>query len=110
MASTRLKAEKAAKIYLEMRGYNILEVNWGLSKNKIDIVAEKNNEISFIEINQRDELSPVPILTQSKSDKMKSAAQAWVDQNKFRGKHVFSSIELNKPGYTVIGFNQDNLL
>jgi Holliday junction resolvase-like predicted endonuclease len=110
MASSRLKVERAAMMYLDMRGFNILELNWGLSKSKIDIVAEKHGKISFIEISQRDDSAELPLFTKSKADKLKMAGEAWADQNKYLGKYIFSSIEISKPGLAIIGFNEDILL
>ncbi len=37
---TGLRAEKAASLYLEMRGYKVLERNWRRPRCEIDIVAE----------------------------------------------------------------------
>lgn len=93
-----------------MRGYKILELNWGLSRNRIDVIAEKNEKVSFIEVNQRDDTTELPILTKSKADKLKMAGEAWADQNKYSGDYTYCSVELSKPDSAVIGFNEDILI
>jgi Holliday junction resolvase-like predicted endonuclease len=40
-----LKAETAASVYLQMRGYKIVERNWQRPRSKIDIIASKGGSI-----------------------------------------------------------------
>lgn len=46
-------AETRACIYLTLRGYRILSRNYAGRFGEIDIIASKNNEITFFEVKQR---------------------------------------------------------
>jgi Holliday junction resolvase-like predicted endonuclease len=106
----RKKAKKSARTYLEMRGFIVLELNWSLSRSKIDLIAQKTGLIYFISINyQADEASDLPVdpLTRAKLDQLNRNAEAWTSESKYTGKYVFASIELAGPNFSVIGFNED---
>lgn len=49
------KGEKIAEKYLKNRGYKILERNYLKKGSEIDIIAEKNGEIHFVEVKTRAE-------------------------------------------------------
>ncbi len=101
------KAQKAARIYLQMSGFELIEQGWSLSRNKIDFIAKKANVIHFIEMrfnpsNKLDEQAYAITETQLKNKQR--AAYAWLDESKWSGEFTFSSIELASPGYVVISF------
>ncbi len=50
---TGKKGEKIAERYLVRRGYKILERNYIVKGSEIDIIAEKDGEIHFIEVKTR---------------------------------------------------------
>ena len=47
------EGEVIAKKHLESNGYSILESNWRFKKYEIDIIAQKNNTIVFVEVKAR---------------------------------------------------------
>lgn len=47
------KGEALAQQYLEQNGYLILEKNWRLGPNEVDIIAYKDHEIVFVEVKTR---------------------------------------------------------
>lgn len=101
------KAETAATLYLEMRGFKILEQNWRRPRFEIDIVARKADEIHFIEVKYRakdDQGSGFGAITTAKLKQMQRAAWAWVDENKYHGQYVLSAVEVEGPKYSIIGF------
>ncbi len=49
------KGEKIAEKYLKKQGYKILERNFLVKGSEIDIIAEKNGEIHFVEVKTRAE-------------------------------------------------------
>lgn len=109
MSSTDIgrKAETAARVYLEMRGFKVLEQNWRLPKYEIDIIAQKDSVIHFIEVKYRandGQGSGIDAITETKLKQMRRAAWAWVDQNKYHGEYVLSAIELAGRNFSVIGF------
>jgi putative endonuclease len=104
---TGRKAETAARVYLEMRGYKILEQNWRLPRYEIDIIAIKDEVIHFIEVKYRlkdDQGSGFDAITETKFKQMRRAAWAWVNENKWPGEYVLSAVEIAGKNYSVIGF------
>jgi putative endonuclease len=104
---TGRKAEAAARVYLEMRGYQILEQNWRLPSHEIDIIASKDNVVHFVEVRYRarnEQGSGFDSITASKVKKMQKAAWAWVDENKYKGEYVLSAVEVASPNYVILGF------
>lgn len=104
---TGRKAEAAARAYLEMRGFTILEQNWRRPRCEIDIVARKNGVIHVIEVKYRfsdAQGSGLDAITPSKVKQMRRAAWSWVDEHKWRGEYVLSAVELAGPKFTVLSF------
>jgi putative endonuclease len=104
---TGRKAETAAKVYLEMRGFKIIEQNWRRPRCEIDIIAQKDGVIHFIEVKYRskdEQGSGLDAITPTKLKQMRRAAWAWVDESKWRGEYVLSAIELAGANFTILGF------
>ncbi len=104
------RAEAAAKVYLEMRGYRIIEQNWRQPRYEIDIVAEKDGVIYFVEVKYRfsdGQGGGLEAITPTKLKQMQRAAWAWVEENKWRGQYQLSAIELAGPGFAVLSFIDD---
>jgi putative endonuclease len=101
------KAEIAASVYLEMRGYKVLERNWRRPRSEIDIIASKDQAIHFVEVKYRrhdDQGSGLDAITPAKLLHMRRAAWAWVDENEYKGEYVLSAVEIGGPDFTVLGF------
>lgn len=101
------KAEKAARVYLEMRGYEVLEQNWRLPRHEIDIIAQKDGTVYFVEVRYRKndlQGGGYDSLTATKLKKMHSAAWAWVDENKYKGSYSLAAIEVSGKEFAVLGF------
>jgi len=47
------RGEKIAAAHLKANGYSILERNWSTGRREIDIIAENENYIVFIEVKTR---------------------------------------------------------
>lgn len=104
---TGRKAEDAARAYLEMRGFKILEQNWRRPRCEIDIIASKADAVHFIEVKYRandDQGAGFEAITAAKLKQMRNAAWTWVSEYKWRGEYVLSAIELAGPKYTVLSF------
>ncbi|HUY84933.1 MAG TPA: YraN family protein [Candidatus Dormibacteraeota bacterium] len=109
MSSTETgrKAEKAAALYLEMRGYKIIERNWRRPRCEIDIIAEKDGVMHFVEVKYRyndEQGGGLEAITAGKLKQMRRAAWMWVEETKWRGEYVLSAIELAGQDFTVISF------
>lgn len=101
------KAQTAAKTYLEMRGYEIVEQNWRQSRNKVDIIAKKDGVVYFVavhyELNDSKSSGPDAI-NASKLKQLQQAALAWVTDYKWQGKYRLSSIDIDSTNYAVLSF------
>jgi len=47
------KGEDLAIVYLKQLGYTIIEINWQRHKYEIDVIAQYQNEIIFVEVKTR---------------------------------------------------------
>ncbi|MEO5690848.1 MAG: ribonuclease HII [Candidatus Saccharimonadales bacterium] len=75
------RAETAACEYLETHGYTIIDRNWRTKWCEIDIIAEKDSVISFVEVKYRSSDSQgggVAAITPSKVRQMRFAAELWL--------------------------------
>jgi putative endonuclease len=101
------KAEAAARVYLEMRGFEIVEQNWRRPRCEIDIVARKDGVIHLVEVKYRakdEQGSGLDALTATKLKQMQRSAWYWVDEYKWRGEYVLSAVEIAGPDFVVLSF------
>jgi putative endonuclease len=101
------KAEAAARVYLEMRGFKIIEQNWRRPRCEIDIIARKDGVVHFVEVKYRfsdDQGSGLDAITASKLRQMQRAAWLWVDEAKWHGEYVLSAVEIAGPKFTIMTF------
>lgn len=104
---TGRKAEQAASVYLEMRGFKVIERNWRRPRCEIDIIAHKDGVIHFVEVKYRrndGQGSGLEALTASKLRQMRAAAWAWVDETKYKGEYLLSGIEVAGSNFTILSF------
>jgi putative endonuclease len=101
------KAETAARVYLEMRGYKILEQNWRRPRCEIDIVAQKGDTAYFVEVRYRansNQGSGIDSITQAKLKKMQRSAWYWTEETKWQGPFQNSVIEVEGRDYQILSF------
>jgi len=78
------KGEKIAREYLENKGYKILDKNFRYSKlGELDIIAQKGNDIVFIEVKTRMKTGPGGFwpednITYDKQKKLIKLSQIWL--------------------------------
>jgi putative endonuclease len=104
------KAETAARVYLEMRGYEIIEQNWRRPRCEIDIIARKDGVIHFVEVKYRfndKQGGGLEAITSTKLRQMQRAAWTWVDEYEWRGEYVLSAVEVSGPDFTILSFIED---
>jgi putative endonuclease len=114
MSSTETgrKAEVAARLYLEMRGYKLLEQNWRRPYAEVDLIVRKDDVLHFVEVKYRktdEQGSGLDAITPEKLRKMKRGAESYVEETKWPGEYVLSAIELAGPTFAVMNF-VDNVL
>ena len=104
---TGKRAEVAAKVYLEMRGYKIIEQNWRRPSCEIDIIARKDSTIYFVEVKYRfndEQGGGLEAITKSKLRQMNFAASSWVQENKWSSDFSLAAVEVAGPSYAIMGF------
>ncbi len=90
-----------------MRGYKVLEQNWRRPRCEIDIVAEKDGVKYFVEVKYRyndEQGGGLEAITPTKLKHMRRAADAWVEENKYRGEYMLSAIEIGGSNFAVMSF------
>jgi putative endonuclease len=76
--------ETIAVQFLENAGYAILQRNYRYERGEIDIVAEKNNELVFVEVKTRHSQSfgvPEDAITDKKESYLKRTAEGYLFQH-----------------------------
>ncbi len=93
--------ENLAVEYLKEKGFNIIKRNFHFGKTgEIDIIAEKDNELVFVEVKYRTERSygdPLDSLTPKKVNTLRRTAEGYLYVNKIYDKPCrFDIIIINK--------------
>ena len=79
---TGLLGEEIAIQYLESNAYLILERNWRFKRSEIDIIAMKSQELIFIEVKTRQNLSyglPESFVSSKKERLIQEAAMQYME-------------------------------
>jgi putative endonuclease len=77
------KGEKMASDYLEGIGYRVLDKNFRKREGEIDLIAEKDGEIAFIEVKTRGGGGfgyPEEAVDDEKIEKMTDVANLWLEE------------------------------
>jgi putative endonuclease len=75
--------EKMAAEHLRKKGYNILKQNYVFGKAEVDIVAEKNNQLVFVEVKTRQSSylsDPEFMVPMKKQKQVIKAADAYIKE------------------------------
>lgn len=98
-------AEKRAAQYLQEEGYKICEMNWKTRWCEIDIVAEKEGTVYFVEVKYRRNTKygyGLDYITPKKLKQMAFAAEVWVSQNSWRGDYVLAGLGINNTEFEFV--------
>lgn len=98
------RAEDVVSEYLVERGYKIRDRNWKTPQCEVDIIAEKDGCIYFVEVKYRSnpaQGSGFEYITTAKQRQMSFAANYWVAQNRWNGEYVLSGAEVSGPDFEV---------
>ena len=104
---TGRKAEAAARVYLEMRGYKVIEHNWRRPRCEIDIIARKDGVIYFVEVKYRfndDQGGGLEAITKTKLKQMQYAANTWVEEHKWQGQFCLAAVEIAGDKFVIMSF------
>ncbi len=75
------QGEKLAQQFLRRRGYQILETNWSSVFGELDIVAEKDGQLVFVEVKARrsaDTATALAGITAAKQERMIKAVYQYL--------------------------------
>lgn len=101
------QGEDAAAEYLERAGYRVLERNWKTRWCEIDIVAEKESTVHFVEVKYRvsnRQGDGLEYLTDKKLQQMAFAAELWVVSHHYAGDYALGAIAVAGPNFIVTDF------
>ncbi len=74
--------EDLAIVYLEQKGYGILERNWRSRRNEVDVIASKKDTLHFVEVKTRSSLDfalPESKVKGKKLQHLKDAATVYLE-------------------------------
>ena len=77
------EGETLAKNYLSQKNITVLHSNWRWQKAEIDIIAEHNMQVVFIEVKTRRSSrfgNPSEFVSNKKQELMRDAAEAYLEQ------------------------------
>ncbi len=75
--------EAAAAAYLSFEGFRILRTNYRTASGEVDIIAEKDGRLSFVEVRTRRSRrygTPEESLTERKAARLIAVAEAFIQQ------------------------------
>jgi putative endonuclease len=102
--------EDRVAAYLEGNGYTILERNFRFHKKEIDIIAEKDDLVVFVEVKYRKDMTfgtGLDAVTTRKRGNIQLAAVYYIDKNRLHNCNVrfdVASIEQDKLLYIEDAF------
>ena len=95
------KGEKAAESFLKKKGYRILKKNYRTKVGEIDLIAEHNNVLVFIEVKSRTDSAlehPFMAVTPRKQKKIAQTANCFLVQNKVGDREIRFDVVSVLPG------------
>lgn len=100
--------EKTAAFYLEKKGYTILRRNFRIKGGEIDIIAQKDGIIAFVEVKTRTPdfiSSGAEAVTRRKKSLIIRTAQEYSFRNPHELQPRFDIVEIVADGRKIVGFN-----
>jgi putative endonuclease len=91
------KGEEIAAKHLICKGYTILERNWRFETKEVDIIAQKDDELIFVEVKTRKQdlfESPKEAVSTSKQQHLFKAAEAYLETSGYEGKVRFDIVSI----------------
>lgn len=107
---TGKQAEAAIARYLKANGFKVLAQNWRTRFCEIDVVAQKDACVYFVEVKHRARDSwgsGLEYITAKKQKQMSFAAEYWVATNNWSGEYCLAAAETSGPDYKVMHFLTD---
>lgn len=99
------RGEKLARAFLISKGYKIIETNYRIREGEIDIVAQKDDCLVFVEVRTRRGNqfgTPEESLTETKQERLEALAQIYIQSHEnlpTQWRVDVVAIELDNKGY-----------
>jgi putative endonuclease len=109
LSEKKRRAGIAARLYLEMRGFSIIEQNFRRPYCEVDIIAQKDDTVHFVEVyfGADDQLGSgigFSDFLHTKVSQMRLAPRVWAEETKWRGGVVSSAIEIDGASLSVMNY------
>lgn len=91
------QGEKIAANYLQSIGYSIISSNWRYSYYEIDLIAQDDKTLVFVEVKSRSSeqfAHPEDSVNKKKQGKLIKAAEAYIFNNNYLGELRFDVISI----------------
>jgi len=86
-------AEERAVVYLQERAYIIVDRNYSSRFGEIDIIAQKDGVLHFVEVKSADEFElAIQNITSKKLSRIIKTAQMYMSKNCYDGAFTFDAI------------------
>ncbi|MEI6122297.1 MAG: YraN family protein [Bacteroidota bacterium] len=98
------QGENAVAEYLVGKGYRILHRNWHFAKDELDIIAETNDYIVFVEVKTRSNIifgEPEEAVDKKKQRYLIRAANAYIEKNNCTKEARFDIISVILPSHPI---------
>lgn len=99
------KGEAIAKAYLMKKSYLIVEKNWKHLKAEIDLIAQKDDFIVFVEVKTRSSFNygdPESFVSEKQQNMIIGAAHEYIQKNDIQSEARFDVISIIKSKNTEI--------
>lgn len=100
------EGEAIARDYLLKQGYALLETNWQYGHLEVDVIAEKDGVLVFVEVKTRSDATlsaPQAAVNRQKQQNIIRAANAYILRNKYNCEARFDII-------TVVGKGSESVI
>lgn len=91
------EAEKRAAAYLTTKGYTICDRNYRFERGEIDLIAQRDNLLAFVEVKVRTSLRfgyPEHFVTDTQKEHYLAVASHYIEQVKWKGAIRFDIIAM----------------
>ena len=99
------RGEMLAVNFLRSKNFSILATNWRWQKAEIDIIAQRDNTIVFVEVKTRSSdtfMKPEEAVNEKKQQLLIDAAEAYCDANEIEMELRFDVIAIVHQGSKII--------
>ncbi|MDH5365969.1 MAG: YraN family protein [Cyclobacteriaceae bacterium] len=101
------KGEKLAATYLQNKGYKIVTLNYRYKHSEIDIIAQNENIVVFVEVKTRSSKNfgnPEEAVNDKKERKVIEGAENYIFENNWQGRIRFDIIAIDLKTDEIIHF------